>query len=76
MVLVQFDNKITFFLKKVKVILLSESLVCPLAGVEPKDTTKPKIYQEKGLIYYLQQVRTLVIFPKVVSPQTAELGKF
>ena len=42
---------------------------------------KPKVKQsqklEEGRIYYLQQVRgTLEIFPKAVSPRTAEWGRF
>ena len=41
---------------------------------------KPKVKQSQkleGRIYYLQQVRgTLEIFPKAVSPRTAEWGRF
>ena len=39
--------------------------------------TQPRQRVGEGRIYHLQQVRrTSGIFPKVVSPQTAKLGKF
>ena len=55
-------------------ILFPESWVHLLVDVEPIDTTKSKI--RRRMYYYLQQGRrTLGIFPKAVSPQTAQLGK-
>ena len=44
-------------------------------GVEPVNTTKPKIGRRKNL--FLQQIRrTLRILPKAMSLQTAKLGWF
>lgn len=52
--------------------MLAKNLGCLLLGVEPKDTTEPKIRRGE---YIIAVRRMLEIFPKAVSPQTAKWGK-
>ena len=51
-------------------VLLPEKLVHLLVGVEPKDTTKPKIWRRKDFSLLVASRETPGIFPKAVSSQT------
>ena len=51
--------------------LLCENWIRLLVGVEQKDTAKPKSGRR---IYFFQQVRTLVVFPKAMAPHQQTWG--
>ena len=62
-------------MKNYFVSMLPQNWVHLLVGVEPKDTTKPKLRRRKDLLPAASR-GTPGIFPKAVSPQTAKLGNF
>ena len=60
------EEEIFLQASKFCLVLLPENWVCLLVGVEPKDTTKPKIRRRKELLLAACKENT-GIFPKVVS---------